>query len=263
MLPEVVEGSLYYWCYEQGLKHFSLSEVQLAVRLAGRELRDKDIENYWRGWYRSDLYSPDETEDIFTLKRAKAVSTPSKSFLDKGYEEYPIHPYLYQPEIDKRWVPCNKDNKPMCAWGSEQFSLVDAKAHFGCKYLAENLKGTKFIVVDCDGDHEEKLDMRTIARLYHYADMTHVLKKPKKICEYDGYEWTNIQEPASFHLTFTTDRLIPTMHFNDCHMDIMGNAGNQLRYLKNKEWNGLPPIPMTPEIWEELKAFVRQRRSNA
>lgn len=257
MFIQVPEGSLYIWCYSQGLKHIGLEELLSAVRCAGKDLRPKDIENYWNGWYNSDMYRTNG-DSVFSL-RHKIVSS-SLGYLDMAYSDYPVHPYIEYPEVQNRWVPCNKDNKPMIQWGNGCLTKGDAEAWPNQVYLAENLKGTKIIVIDCDGDHDTQLDFGTIARLSYYRDKTHCLDKPKMIWEYEGYEDVQIDFPASFHLTFTVDRLIPTMHFPWANIDIIGNAKNSLRYLKNKTWNGIDPAPMTNEIWDDIKRYVKNRR---
>ena len=68
--------------------------------------------------------------------------------------------------------------------------------------------------------------------------------------------------PASFHLTFAVDRVIPTMHFSKAHMDIVGNKENSLRYLKNKIWNGIEPLPMNEAIWDDIKSYVERRNND-
>lgn len=256
MRIEVPEGSLYFWCYTQGLRHVGLEELSSAVRCAGKELRPKDIQNYWNGWYRSDM----DNRDVFTLSH-KVVSASSDYFTTE-YFEYPDHPYVGYPEIENRWVPCNKENKPMIKWGEGCMSKSDAMAWPGQKYLAENTKGTKLLIIDCDGDHSEELDFRTIARLSYYMDKTHCLMKPKLICEYEGCEEYIADLPASFHLTFTTDKVVPTMHFPYASIDIIGNKHNSLRYWKNKKWNGLDPIPMTSEIWNDIRRYIEGRKTN-
>lgn len=255
MTLDIPEGSIYFWMYNQGLKHVPWQQLEFELRMAGKEIRKKDSDNYWNGWHRSSLY---DHGDEWTVRRESFVSA-SKGYFDKAWDDYEPHPMLDLPEPRNRFVPCNKANKPMIPWGEGCMTLVDAKAKMGMVYLAENLKGTKRIVVDCDGDHEEKLDGRTIWFLSKYLDKTHVLAKPKKVCEYEGYESTGIDLPASFHLTFMVDRLVPTMHFPKAHIDIAGNAKNQLRYFKNKVWNGLEPAPMTPEIWEDIKRYIEGR----
>lgn len=251
------DGSPYFWMYEQGLKHIPYAEIELAFRLAGRTIREKDTSNYWNGWYHSDLYGSD-----FVL-RGERKAPASNSFLEMGLEDYPLHPYLGQPEITKRWVPCNSDSKPMIKWGTGCLELVDAKAYSNQEYVGENLHGCKMIVIDCDGDHSLPLDMDAIGSLWQWSNHTHTISKPKLVSEYEGYEGTYLMMPASFHLTFAVDRLIPTMHFPYASMDIIGNAGNSIRYWKNKTWNGAMPMMMTPEIWESLKSYVRRRKENA
>ena len=265
MAIEVPDGSLYYWCFEQGLKHIPLEDVEAAVRACGKQLRDKDVRNYREGWFRSDLNDSNAPDNVWLLYNRKHPSPPSSSFLTTPYRSYPVHPYLGFQEIGNRWVPCNADNKPMQKWGGEEcMSLADARAWPGQVYLAETLKGTRYIVIDCDGDHDPTLDMETIRFLSRFKDMTHCLRKPKAICEYEGYEDTGIEDPASFHLTFATDRVIPTMHLQrlGVPIDILGNEKNQLRYRKNKIWNGLEPIPMTTEIWNEIRRFVQRRKTD-
>lgn len=256
---DVPQDSIYFWMYKQGLKHVPLQEILSACRYVGKQVRQKDIENYWNGWYRSSLYSLDGN-DVFSLKSEKIYTSSSSSYFDMDYEDYTPHPYPYYPDVMNRWVPCNVDNKPMIKWGKGCMSLADAKAYRNQVYLAENLKGCKFIVIDCDGDHDSKLDMQTVAHLWRYASITHTLSKPKNICEYEGYESTGCDTPASFHLTFTVDRVIPTMHFPYAHIDIVGNKCNSLRYLKNKRWNGIQPVQMTPEIWNDIRKYITYRK---
>lgn len=259
-MVEIPDTSIYNWMYVQGLKHVPLVDIERGCRLVGKEIRKKDYENYWNGWYNSTLYtrSEDGKEDMWTLRRK--ANEPKASFFDLSYEDYEDNPLLGMPEIVNRYVPCNAQNKPLDKWKQGCWSLVDARCFPRCVYLAENLKGTNLIVFDCDGDHEPgKLDGESIAFFSHYRDMTHCLSKPKSICEYEGYEHTGMTEPASFHLTFTTEKIIPTKHFLRSHVDLLGNQKNQLRYFKNKKWNGLQPIPMTPEIWEEIKGYLKRR----
>lgn len=117
-------------------------------------------------------------------------------------------------------------------------------------WLAENLKGTSTIVVDVDGDHGGCKDIDTIAVFQPLIPKTHCLMRPNEQAF-----------PVSFHLTFVTDRLIPTMHFPYAHLDIAGNARNQLRYLKNKVWNGVPPAMLTDELWEMVKDWLKYRKN--
>lgn len=260
-MMQVPAGSIYYQCYTWGLKHVPLQEWTDACRLAGKQVRQKDVDNYWNGWQNSDLYGG--TRDVFAV--SSRATTPQQDYFSKKYSDYPEHPYNNYPDIIAKWVPCNASNKPMIKWSEGCMTKIDASCFPGSVYLGENMKGCKTIVIDCDGDHEivddkVDIDLRTVAFLYEIGRGTHMLSKPKKICEYEGWENTGIQTPASFHLTFRVDRIIPTMHFPWCHIDVVGNEKNSLRYLKNKEWNGLQPAYMTDNIWEMIKRYVENRR---
>lgn len=253
---QVPEGSIYFWMYEQGLKHVSAQEVVDAVYRAGKDIRPKDMENYWSGWYRSSLYRDDDPWKI--IRKTIPVSS---QFFSLDYSQYPMHPWLDKPDVADRWVPCNSANKPMIKWGQGCMSYADACAYPGQVYLAENMKATRQIVIDCDGDHDAgRLDMATIRFLLQYASQTHCIWKPKMVNEYEGGE-DGPAVPASFHLTFQVDRVIPTFHFPYAHIDIIGNKENSLRYFKNKHDNGLAPIQMTDGIWRELRGFIERRRN--
>lgn len=264
---QVPEDSIYFWMYEQGLKHVPYDEVELAVTAAGKIIRQKDHDNYWNGYYNSDLYHGPGSEDIFMLKnrgRAEFCNPGDMFSLDyTNYEEHPYSDWYYDyPEIKNRWVPCSKDNKPMIKWGNGCMSLADAVAYPGQKYLAENLKGTRFIVIDCDGNHADPWDYETMGFLWHYAHMTHCITKgPQNKPGMLGYFKNDI--PPSFHLTFMTSKIIPTMHFPYAHIDIAGNRRNQLRYWKDKKWNGVEPAWMTASIWNELREYIKYRKEKA
>lgn len=253
---EVPNDSIYLWMYIQGLKHVSYDDVEKAVLDAGKNIRKKDCQNYWNGFYRSDLYSGNPETSMFNVH----VNNEATYRMTK-YSEYPEHPYKGMPEIENRWVPCNQNNKPMIKWGNGCLTRQEAKSWIGSKYLAENTKGTQHIIVDCDGDHDEgRLDMETIEFLSKYMHMTHTLYKPKMCLEYGYGDISGL--PASYHLTFFTDRVIPTMHFPAAHIDIIGNKENSLRYIKNKVWNNVDMIPMTDEIWDDIKTYIIRREGS-
>lgn len=248
MIDLVPDGSIYLWMYRQGLKGASLNEIEHAVRACGKDIRQKDYENYWNGYLRSDKH-----KSILEFHR----SSKKKPMLDTKLDEYPMLPCAVDP-TDK-WVPCTEHGKPMIKWSRGCMRKVDAMAMLGCKTLAENMYNQHFIVIDCDGDHDY-LDLKTIAFLDRYKDFTHALSKPKSLVEYNEEVPASMYTMnASFHLTFRTDRIIPTMHFPNAHIDIIGNEKNSLRYLKNKVWNGKKPIMLTNEIWNELQGYIRKR----
>ena len=257
-VEDVPEGSIYFWMFSMGLKHVPFEDVENAVRRAGKIIRQKDQDNYWNGWYHSDLYHGDAREDLLLLKpRCKPVST---QFLVTDWDDYPEHPYLGQPEVERRWVPCSDRNKPLIKWGNGCMEIEEARLWPWSVYLAENLKGCQHIVIDCDGDHGDDLDMETINFLWRWSDITHRMDKPKPIAAYPGYEASCDFRPASFHLTFSVDKVVPTMHFPESGIDIVGNRANSLRYMKDKIWNGKPMAPMTEDLWAELQAYVRSRK---
>ena len=253
---EVPDGSIYIWMYKQGLKHTPLDELEHAIWNAGKDIRPKDYANYRNGWDRSD-----RCEDNYSSTRLHpAPPTPSMAFISKPWDEYPVHPYKNLPEIDRRWVPVGASGKPMIQWSRCCMYKWDALNVIGQQTLAENMWNTQMIVIDCDGDHGNGLDMETIDFLWQYSNQTHMLSKRKMICEYDGYESSMDFRPASFHLTFRVGKIIPTMHFPWCGIDIIGNKTNSLRYRKDKVWNGLEPLTMTPTIWADLQNYVRRRQ---
>ena len=247
-MVDVPDGSIYFWMYSQGLRQVPIEDIEMACLSMRKEIREKDYDNYWRGYYKSELYLTDNWNSIFRFHHW-LDSNSSAVFLDNPYSKYPEHPY--GTNVQDRWVPCNKDNKPMIKWGNGCMSLADAVAYPNQMYLAENLKGSKRIVIDCDGDHGEQLDVETMSFLHRYKSMTHCIEKPGRIF---------MGMPVSFHLTFKVDRIIPTMHFPYAHVDIIGNRRNSLRYLKNKEWNGLLPAKMTEEVWKELQGYIGSRK---
>lgn len=249
-------ASVYFDMYRWGLKQIPLQDIEEACKSVGKFLRKKDVENYWRGYYKSNRNS-----GFFNINRKEYPVAVDK--LDHELSAWPEHPYIGQPEIEQRWVPCNDINKPMIKWSNGCLNQTDALAWPHSVYLAENLRHTRFIVIDCDGDHDDNdLDLETIMFLSSYLDKTHAMVKPKLVWEYDGYNGTGIEIPASFHLTFVTDRIIPTIHAPEAHIDILGNETNQLRYYKKKLWNGMEPIMMTKEIWNDIRGYCKRRKEN-
>lgn len=247
---EVPDGSIYFWMYKQGLKHTPTNDIEEACRQAGVDIRKKDWDNFWNGWYRSDLYGRDGS--VFDLTLERRPQPASTGYFEKEYSDYPMHPYTdIGTEILNRFVPCDADNHPMIKWGKGCMTKEDAEAVPGQVYLAENLKGCRFIVIDCDGDHDpSKVDFETMSFLNNWRGETASLDKRTRLYH---------SIPTSFHLTFLTDRVIPTMHFPKAHIDICGNKENQLRYFKTKVPNGLDPIPMTDRIWRQIRDYIKKR----
>ena len=263
---EVPQGSVYLQMYKWGLRHVPLEDIDAACMRAGKQLRKKDVQNYWNGYHNSNLYGDiDMCDEPFKLVRTRIVP-PGESFLKMDYDELPDHPYDDGVlEMEKRYVPCGASNKPLIQWSQGCLTYDDALAYSNQVYMAENLRGTHLIVIDCDGDHDDNnLDLETIMFLWlRFSDMTHTLKKQKRICDYRGYERSGLTIPASFHLTFSTNKMIPKIPCPEAHIDILGNQNNQLRYFKTKTWNGLKPVPMTPEIWDKVREYITYRKEKA
>jgi hypothetical protein len=257
-IPHPTE-SIYYYMYTCGLKGIDLD---LLLDEVGKThpIREKDIENYWNGYHNRQLYHTPQRPSCSLLSLHPTTPSKLNTFQTSNYSDYPLLANAVNglPEIQNRWVPCNHKNKPLIKWGQGCMTKASAESLINCKYLAENIKGTRMLVVDCDGDHSEQLDLDTINFLYQFTHQTHTLFKPKRIEEYKDYEQTNDTRSASFHLTFAIDRVIPTMH-HACHIDFIGNKENSLRYLKNKWWNNLDPMPMTDEIWNKIKGYIVER----
>jgi len=254
MLGISLEESIYFDMYKWGLGQIPLEEIESECRMVGKLIRQKDYDNYYRGYYKSHKRDPKNI-----LKIGTQVQDNDKLLVNLN--EWPENPLDF--EIEQRWVPCSSQNKPLIQWGSGCLERADAEAYPRSVYLAENLRDTHYVVIDCDGDHNDsELDFETVFFLYQFTSMTDTREKPKLIQEYEGYEPTRCTLPASFHLTFRTDRLIPTIHCPWAHIDILGNQRNQLRYLKNKVWNGLEPAELTKEIWCELTDYVLKRRGD-
>lgn len=248
--------SIYLWMYRTGLSMEPLGKVLAALSLAGHEVRDKDVRNYWNGYYRRMMYG--SGQQAFD----QLLSAPcERRVLD--YDEYPEHPLDGLPEVASRWVPCSKDNRPMIKWGQGCMTLTDARAVRGCEYLAENLRGTRLVVIDVDGDHGDGLDVEALRFFARWRDETCCHDKPRLVIDATdetAYDLATLSLPTSYHLTFSVDRVIPTMHFPFAHMDLVGNQRNSLRYFKDKLWNGLPPMPMTRETWDMVFDYVERRQ---
>ena len=263
---QVDSYDVWTWTYVQGLKHMDLSEVCDALMSCGKKFRDEAhlehyLSNYWNGWHNSDLYHGKGINDLRDIRGI--YSEKVTDFFNTKFTDYEEHPNWGLPEVENRFIPCDKDSHPLIKWGKEGcLRLVDAQSYKGCVYIGENLKGTFRLVIDCDGDHDETdLDFETIEFLSQWRDKTHCMSKPKLCREYgvEGVPYNLLNIPASFHLTFHTEQVIPTYHFNAVHIDILGNRKNQARFFKNKVWNGLEPAPMTEAIWEELQKYIERR----
>jgi len=255
-----LDESIYMDMYTWGLKHIDIAIIETQCKLIGKPIRKKDYDNYWRGYYRS--YFREDGGYWKSLMRLNGnFSANQTRRMMQDYWDYPLNPLDRMPDVKEKWVPCSSNNKPLIPWSKYCLRFEEAVAYKNQVYLGENMRGQRLVVIDCDGDHNENdLDLETIYFLWQYSFKTHTLVKQKYLYEYGGYENVLERVPASFHLTFTTNRVIPSMHFPWCHIDILGNENNQLRYWKTKQWNGKLPMQMDDIIWNEIKEYVERRK---
>lgn len=244
----VPEGSIYIWMYQQGLRGIPWERLEQELSAAGKEIRKKDEANYWNGYYKHEfMYEGDLLGPAIKEAREK------KFRVHEDLGDYDLHPYLGMPEITNRFVPCNKDNKPMIKWGNGCMSRVDALSYRGQVYLAENLLRTRYVVFDLDIEHGEQRDEDLAIWAQMYLDNGGVCCHTR--VNDDG-------SIASMHVTFLTDRVIPTTHHPNAKVDILGNANNQLRYFKTKEWNGVRPRMLTQEDWSLMLEYFKAKEES-
>ena len=241
-LIKVPDGSIYFWMYNQGLKHVPIKDIKLACSKIDKPIRPKDFQNYWNGYYKYNLYQGSHVMSLLDAPLEQTI----KPFYSMNYYDYPVHPYLDMPEIMNRFVPCTAKGTPIIKWSKGCMTSEDAMAMVQCQTLAENLKGTRFIVIDIDGDHGNELHKKTYEAFHDLAQQTHCLNKP------------GFNVPTSYHLTFSVNRVIPTYHFTKAHIDIIGNRANSIRYFKNKIWNNKDPMIMTDSLWNNIQSRIKE-----
>ena len=229
--------SIYLDMYRWGLKQIPIENIERECSRVGKAIRKKDYENYDRGFSKSN--GRNDPKSVLRIQHQV------KGVLDKSLSEFKVNTFE-QPR--NRWVPCDERNKPLCKWTQITYSPEDAIMHPDCFYVAEQLKHCHVIVIDVDADHGSKVDEDTLRFFNKYIDMTHCLYK-------ESYG-----DPLSYHLTFATNRIIPTVHCPWAHVDILGNENNQLRYRKNKVRNGRSPIELTDEIWDDIRIYLKGRK---
>lgn len=194
------------------------------------DMTESQAEAYFSGFYKVNLYDKDLPQSAEATK----------------LEDFPRNPFANTPTPPNRFIPCNLDNMPMIKWKKGGMTKRIAKIRLGAAYLAENLKGTNTVVIDIDGNHGET-DWEVIDFFKSYTTKT--------MCHHDPAN----KDYSSFHLTFETDRLIPTTHHPYARIDILGNANNQARYFKNKLPNGLKPMELTEEVYQEIQSYLERR----
>lgn len=163
-----------------------------------------------------------------TIDSAKVVPTESiktkKSGTSKAsfvLDDFQTNP---NPRLTQYFTPVFKNHKTLL--GKDRIlSKEEAMAYPDILYIAEELKGSNRIVIDCDSKE-------TVELFSEYLSQT------------ESYVST---DKSSAHLVFTTDKLIRSSHKEG--IDLLGNTLYTLRNIKdNKVYNDLKAIPLTQEI---------------
>lgn len=225
--PPKVDQSWYYYMYSAGLKGVPLEDILAFANYSGKQIREKDVTNWWRGH--------EKNRDPFAIQCNQTVFTGR---LDE-YREYPAD---HREPIDC-YIPCTHDCKPLVKWSKVRCTEMGAWAYRNCEILGLNLRGLHKVVIDVDGDHDGTPDMNVINYWAPYINYTKA-----RVKNVNGV-------PTSFHLEFYTKKIIPTQHFYK--VDLLGNMNNQVQYLKpNKVANNLPMAPFDDYMMGVLKDYV-------
>lgn len=128
------------------------------------------------------------------------------------------------PRLTQYFTPVFKNNKTLL--GKDRIlSKEEALAYPNILYIAEELKGSNRVVIDCDSKETVELFSEYLSQTESYVS----------------------SDKSSAHLVFTTDKLIRTSHKEG--IDFLGNTLYTLRNIKsNKIPNNVEAIPITQEI---------------
>lgn len=239
-------NSPYFGMFKAGYYGIPIEKVVDRLTMIGIPIRSKDIQSWQDGMFKHQMQ-----QDPTFKPPTKPVTETGIAFEEAKLSDFPMFPQSWVG-TDKRFFPCTNDNKPMQRWGwSKDFSpqlydLASAKALSPCGWVGQNMLYQRFIVMDIDGVGHGDMDIEVINFGNMYKDKTMCMEDPAKI--------------GSFHLYFSTDRLIPVKHFPWAKLDLMGNAVNAAVYMKNKISNKLPMMQLDDEIWNALMKYQRGRK---
>lgn len=159
--------------------------------------------------------------------------------IQSGLEEVEINSIfnLNTKIITLQYLPVNTENRTVKYFtpvfengktliGKDRTLTEEAALSFtDIKYIAEELKGSNRVVIDCDSKETALIFEKYIDKTESYVN----------------------SDLSSVHLVFTTSHLIPTKH--KPYLDLLGNEKHTLRNIKNnKTCNGNVAIPITQEI---------------
>lgn len=256
--PEVIDpepvpaGSIYVWCYKQGLRGVSWEQILTALAPFKIKPRRKDYDN-WRAGNKRSTGQEYRHESLGLPLEIEGEIDPR---IVPNLSSYPLLECDSQWFETTRWVPCSINNKPLVKWTEVRCTFKEALDWPGAKYLAENLKGCRWIVLDFDIDHDPEnidLELREFGLQLLRDHPTQALYKP---------HW------MGFHLSYWTNRDIRTKHLPHVRIDICGNSptaivpstgkvtSGQLRYFKTKESNDIAyHAELTEEIWKKIQDY--------
>lgn len=240
-------GSPYFDMYRCGYFGIDLQECINKCHRNGIAVRPKDITNWENGKFKRDMMAFGSSSDYQT------IAMPSIQLENLTLEDFPLLPHGWKGS-KQRFFPCTEDNRPMQKWGWSKdysptlYTMADAKALSPCGWVGQNMLYQTFIVIDIDGRGHGADDNETIEFGRIFSDSTLTMEDPAK--------------PGSFHLYFSTNRLIPVKHFPWAKIDLMGNAVNAAVYMKNKVSNGKAMHPLTDEVWDILMNYQSTRKEN-
>ena len=263
--------SPYFGMFRAGRLGYTIEEVTAHCTAHGIPLRSKDIVSWQDGAFKNQV-----SNAVWEQRLKEAMSKPGSRInpvpprVEPVTDRLPSLRLATQPRFDdvrledlprlpegwrgceRRFFPCTADNRPMMQWGwrpgfePNLMLRADAAAISPVHWVGMNVLYEPFIVMDIDGVGHGTKDEQVIEFGTQFREMTMTLEDPRK--------------PGSFHLYFTTDRLVPVKHFPHAKLDLMGNAVNAAVYFKNKVSNGIPPMELTPRVWDAMQRYQVSRK---
>lgn len=238
--------SPYFKMHSAGKCGIPLDKVIEKVTSLGIPIRAKDIEAWQDGAFKYQA----SLDPSFVIPKKQYTST-GVGLEEAKLSDFPMYPQSWVPP-KKRFFPCTEDNRPMQKWGwSKEYHPIlhdyqTARSLSPVNWVGQNMLYQRFIVLDIDGRGHGEEDLQSITWGSQFRNSTLCLEDPTK--------------PGSFHLYFSTDRIIPVRHFPWAKIDLMGNAVNAAVYLKNKQHNGLSMMQLTEQVWQSLMSYQQQRK---
>ena len=237
--------SPYFMMYRAGCCGIPIEEISRHCSQMNIPLREKDVRNWSNGYWKHKIKS-----DESILNPVLKPNVQMRNLLTSDYEHLERLPEGWTG-TDLRWFPCTQENRPMQKWGyadgfiPQLYDRASARALSPCGWVGQNMYMQPFVVIDIDGEGHGAHDDMVIQFGSEWIDRTEC--------------WMDPTKPGSFHLYFSTDRIVPIMHFNYAKLDLMGNQKNAAVYTKNKQSNGIPRACLS-EIWDQLKCYVEMRK---